>query len=329
LGLTDQTARLRVRNWNDLYENNRSRELAKTSWFPAPNDLSSDAFVELVAHEDGASHFGAWMAMLMVASRTSPRGLLVRDDGRAHTARSLARMTRLPESLISAVIERTLEIGLLENIDNKPVRVKNLPSQADAGISQASAEECRRTERNGTEPNGSELKGKEAKRTETDNAAAFRKSGEKAAEAVRVLPENQNHSPNGNNPPSAENDLRRPLAVELLKLRSVMAEHMNQPSDRNGELEQPSDTDLDSVAKNLKGLPIDGFCSYLRALPAGNHGGAPGGPRTWGWFISTARNFARIETPQVPTADKCRHGKPYHMCCNTSAENAAMTEAFA
>lgn len=34
---------LRVRDWDKDYENNRSREIRRTLWFPAPNDLSADA----------------------------------------------------------------------------------------------------------------------------------------------------------------------------------------------------------------------------------------------------------------------------------------------
>jgi hypothetical protein len=60
---------LRVRDWNTLYENSRSREIDRLKWFPVPNDLSADSYVELVAHEDGSAHLGVWIALLMVASR--------------------------------------------------------------------------------------------------------------------------------------------------------------------------------------------------------------------------------------------------------------------
>ena len=79
---------LRVRDWDKDYENNRSREIRRTLWFPAPNDLSADGYTELVGHPDGAAHFGVWNSLLMVASKASPRGSLVRDDGRPHTAES-------------------------------------------------------------------------------------------------------------------------------------------------------------------------------------------------------------------------------------------------
>ena len=78
---------IRVRDWEPRYENNRSREMKDTRWFPMPNDLSADSYVELLAHPDGPAHLGVWTGLLMVASRAKPRGSLVRDDGRPHRLR--------------------------------------------------------------------------------------------------------------------------------------------------------------------------------------------------------------------------------------------------
>ena len=117
---------LQVRAWAQLYENNRSRELGKTSWFPIPNDLSAYSYVETRRHADGAAHFGVWNALLMVASKAKPRGLLIREDGQPYTAESLARVTRLPHDVIEACIARLLEIGLLETGDNKPRKKSTL-----------------------------------------------------------------------------------------------------------------------------------------------------------------------------------------------------------
>jgi hypothetical protein len=130
---------LRVRDWDRLYENNRSRELGRTDWFPAPNNLSADSYVELVSHVDGAAHFGVWNALLMVASRAKPRGALVRDDGRTHDPESLARVTRLPQQLIQAAIERLVEIGILEISGNKRCKKSKLRSHPSAAKPQDTA----------------------------------------------------------------------------------------------------------------------------------------------------------------------------------------------
>src|SRR5689334_19120502 len=102
--------------------------MKRTGWFPAPNDLSAYGYVELVSHENGAAHLGALTALLMVASRAMPRrGLLIREDGRPHTAESLSRVTRLPESLFATAIECFTKIGLLEVADADLHEISDLP----------------------------------------------------------------------------------------------------------------------------------------------------------------------------------------------------------
>jgi len=168
---------LRVRGWDVLYENNRSREMKRTDWFPAPNDLSSDRYVDLVGHEHGAAHFGVWNAILMVASRAKPRrGLLVKADGRPHTTGSIARVTRLPEPLVNDALTRLLEIGLLEIVEDESPEINNLGSHPSAEKPQNPARKSHEgapkpregaAEGKGTEHHHQEGNGKEKKRTRT------------------------------------------------------------------------------------------------------------------------------------------------------------------
>src|SRR5262249_42451630 len=60
---------LRVRDWDVLYENNRSRALQRLNWVLVPNDIAGDGYVDLVGNQNGAAHLGVWHAVLMVASR--------------------------------------------------------------------------------------------------------------------------------------------------------------------------------------------------------------------------------------------------------------------
>jgi len=164
---------LRVRDWDRLYENNRSRGMKNTHWLPMPNDLSADAYVELLADADGTAHLGVWTAVLMVASRTKPRGTLVREDGRPHDSESLARVMRQPEPVVRAAIERLLQIGLLETDAGKSPRKKRFPrhpgapSQHEAAAeSQEGAVEQKGTEHHHQEGNGTEKNGTERARDE-------------------------------------------------------------------------------------------------------------------------------------------------------------------
>jgi len=169
---------MRVRDWDRLYENNRSRELGRTAWLPAPNDLGADWYAELVAHDDGAAHLGVWQALLMVASKAAPRGVLVRGDGQAHTAKSLALMTRLPEQLVQAAIERLLKIGLLEIGGNKRRKKSELGSHPPASESHPGAAKPQEgaVERKGTEHHHQEKKrkGKEQEGTKPDGTEGAR-----------------------------------------------------------------------------------------------------------------------------------------------------------
>lgn len=148
---------LKVKNWDMLYENNRSRQIKRHTWFAMPNDFGSETYAAIIDHPDGAAHFGCLVACLMVASSSFPRGSLVRQNGEPHEAKSLARLTRLPESLFSEALPRFIENGILETCSKKTRKANKLSSHPTAAPSQEGApasrvmEGNRRNGRNRTE----------------------------------------------------------------------------------------------------------------------------------------------------------------------------------
>jgi hypothetical protein len=168
---------LRVRDWSANHENNRSRELKRMLWVSVPNDLSADSYVELVSHEDGAAHLGVWIALLMVASRAKPRGSLVWGNGQPHTPESLARLTRLPQSVVSTAIERLLAIGLLESGEGKSRKKNRLTPHPGAGNPQDAA---RKPHEGAVEGKGMEHHHQEGKRTEKKRIRTEPKGTERA-----------------------------------------------------------------------------------------------------------------------------------------------------
>ncbi len=104
--------RLRIRNWNDLYENNRTRDLKNLNWVPIPNRMDGDSYTELVDHPSAAAHYGAWIAMVSIASRQEPRGVLPREG--AGIPQALARISRLPASLFEELIPRLIQMKWIE-----------------------------------------------------------------------------------------------------------------------------------------------------------------------------------------------------------------------
>tara|TARA_R110002020_G_scaffold13719_9_gene49175 strand:+ start:167 stop:883 length:717 start_codon:yes stop_codon:yes gene_type:complete len=84
----------RIRDWDERYENNRSRRVKSLQWVPTPNHHDGDGFIHIMSLEDAAEVFAGWMLILQVASRCHPRGTLVRGNGTPHSAASLAAKTR-------------------------------------------------------------------------------------------------------------------------------------------------------------------------------------------------------------------------------------------
>ena len=147
----EMTITLQVRDWDQHYENNRTREMKHTAWVPVPNKQDNEGYVQLVSHEDGAAHLGAWLALLQIASRCDPRGTLLRKDGRPHTAASLALISRLPVAVFDAAIPRLVDIRWIESLEGaqEGAEIAQSPAARERGVDQERKE--RTEEKEGTE----------------------------------------------------------------------------------------------------------------------------------------------------------------------------------
>lgn len=113
----------RIKNWDKLYENSRSRQTVNLQWVPVPNDHDSTGYAYIMAREDAAEVYAAWVLMLQVASRCSPRGTLIRGNGSPHTPSSLAVKTRAKGEWFAAAFEALSdpEIGWIERLPSPHV----------------------------------------------------------------------------------------------------------------------------------------------------------------------------------------------------------------
>jgi hypothetical protein len=143
----------RVTEWTKHFENNRTKELKHMAWVPVPNKHDGDGYTELLEHDNGAAHFGAWIAIVEVASKCDPRGTLLREGARPHDTASLSRITRIPKGVYDQAIPRLLHIGWLTSELVASTTVTSIPQEGAA----AAQEDASLEEWNGTEGNGKEL----------------------------------------------------------------------------------------------------------------------------------------------------------------------------
>lgn len=155
----------RIADWNANFENNRTRELKALQWVPFPNRHDGDGYTELMDHKDGAAHFGAWVAIVQVASKCDPRGTLMRDSARPHDTASLSRMTRIPKKVLDAAIKRLIEIGwiVVSRVADDTCEMSQdgaiLESQGGAALTEGNGMEGKGNEEKRNEQNGNEEKG--------------------------------------------------------------------------------------------------------------------------------------------------------------------------
>ena len=84
----------RVKDWNDHFENNRTRDMKSMAWVPVPNKHDGEGFQRIMQEKDGMIIYGCWHLILQVASKClRNRGTLLRDDGTPLNADSIALKT--------------------------------------------------------------------------------------------------------------------------------------------------------------------------------------------------------------------------------------------
>jgi len=137
-----------VADWDKHFENNRSRGIIETEWVPIPNKQDGDGYTELLDHPNGSAHYGAACAIILLASKCHPRGILVRDGGRPHDMASMARITRIPRTVIEEATPRLISIGW---ITTSEIRQEGAAKRHPGAVVRARAQK-------GMEGNGKEEK---------------------------------------------------------------------------------------------------------------------------------------------------------------------------
>jgi hypothetical protein len=100
----------RNRDWQDLYENNRTRGWKNIRWVPIPKKLNGDGYTTIMEDEKGVKRkegpaiFGTFISIIEMAADCNPRGDLLKSDHTPHTFDSIGRICRIIPSQIELTI---------------------------------------------------------------------------------------------------------------------------------------------------------------------------------------------------------------------------------
>jgi hypothetical protein len=100
----------RIKNWQDNYECNRTRELKSVKWIPIPVKLSGDGYSMMMDDEkgnrrkEGPAMFGTFIAIIELAACCDPRGDLIKASGEPHTFESIGRICRIHPEFVEKTI---------------------------------------------------------------------------------------------------------------------------------------------------------------------------------------------------------------------------------
>jgi len=118
----------RINNWNESFENNRTRELKNMMWVPIPNQMDGDGYTQVFEQENGLEIFAVWVLCVEVASKCDPRGTLLRGSKKPHNFDSLARITRATIKSFEKAIPFLVQIGWMEELTDNLAPSCNNPA---------------------------------------------------------------------------------------------------------------------------------------------------------------------------------------------------------
>ena len=93
----------KICDWDNHFENAQSRRFAATKWVAMPNKTGF-GYNKILRHKNGEAMFGAWCAIIQLASRCSPRGSL-QSNGIEYEVSDISELTRFSEKTIQTTLE--------------------------------------------------------------------------------------------------------------------------------------------------------------------------------------------------------------------------------
>lgn len=111
----------RIKDWSSRYETNETRKLKSLSWVKLNNRMDGLAFRLLSKRKDGPTIFCAWVLMLELASKSTPRGDLSHNNLPLSPG-EMGEITGFPGEIFENAIKFLCDpkIGWIERISPSP-----------------------------------------------------------------------------------------------------------------------------------------------------------------------------------------------------------------
>ncbi len=110
----------RIAKWSETFETADSRRHKSLHWVSVPNDCHSNGYAQMIEHfgDEAPAIFGAWIALVKIASTCPIRGILSTSSGAALTVARFSFISHFPSSVFEKLIEwaSAQTIGWLEVI---------------------------------------------------------------------------------------------------------------------------------------------------------------------------------------------------------------------
>ena len=106
-------------NWDAYFENAQSRKYNKLRWVPVPNKHDGLTYKLLMDSPKGPEIFAAWILIIEVASKCTPRGILIKSDGQPHNPKSLNIITSAPEKLFEEAFAYLRKCGWIQQLQDR------------------------------------------------------------------------------------------------------------------------------------------------------------------------------------------------------------------
>ena len=112
----------RIKDWDQHYECSDTKKVKSFSrYVPVPNRMDGSGFAQLMNHPNGVAHYGAWITLVIVASKCETRGVLAHKNGEGFDTETLSLMTRVPVKILDELLPRLLskKIDWMEVVDEQ------------------------------------------------------------------------------------------------------------------------------------------------------------------------------------------------------------------